>query len=435
MHRKNLVLMVLGLIMMALVLVPAVQAFLLIPSEVTQFEGDEQSLEFALPWGVQINDTNGMLELAGEVGEGIILRAGEAGNYNLTFNLLGIIPIKRMQVNVIPPLELTPSGHSIGVKLSDLGVIIAGLDGIQTSAGRVEPAKDSGFQAGDILVSVNGVKLTNLEHAALILEEQSQPGQQLSCEVIRDGNRMTLTVVPVLCQQTNKYRLGLLLRDTNAGVGTMTFYHSETGIYGALGHMITDGSGGNPIDLSVGRIVDARILSIQRGQRGSPGEKKGVFDADDQSLGTIHSNVELGIYGKLTRKPKDELQPIPLGFKHQVKTGEAEILTVIEGDKIERFTIEIEKVFIQNRPANKGMVIRVTDPRLLEATGGIVQGMSGSPIIQNGKLIGAVTHVFINEPNRGYGCFAEWMVVESGILEEIESIVPPVLMEAFFFPK
>ena len=178
--------------------------------------------------------------------------------------------------------------------------------------------------------------------------------------------------------------------------------------------------------------MDAKIISIQPGKRGKPGEKKGQIDPDSQPLGSIHSNTELGIYGRLMRKPDFDSDSLPLGFKHQVKTGKAEILTVLEGNKIEPFTIEIEKIFIQNRPASKGMVIRITDPRLLATTGGIVQGMSGSPIIQNGRLVGAVTHVFINEPNRGYGCFAEWMVMESGLLSEIESFVPPELMEAFF---
>lgn len=431
-HRsKKIFILCSILLLMALAIAPGIRALMQIPSEVTQFEGDEQTMDFGLPWGININDTNGILRLAEEVGEGFILSAEEAGKYHFTFNLFGI-PLKRMQVNVIPSIELAPSGHSIGVKLSDHGVIIAGLDGVQTNSGKIEPAKDSGFEVGDILESVNGIKLKSLEHAAAVLEEQSQPGRELNCGVIRNGRRLTLKVTPALDQQTNKYRLGLLLKDTAAGVGTMTFYHPETGIYGALGHMIADGSGGNAIDLSSGTIVDAQIISIQKGQRGNPGEKKGVFNTDSESLGNIHANTELGIFGRLSRKPDFEFDTLPLGFKHQVKTGAAEILTVVEGEKIERFKIEIEKVFIQNLPASKGMVIKVTDPRLLEATGGIVQGMSGSPIIQNGRIVGAVTHVFINEPHRGYGCFAEWMVTESGLLEEIESTVPPMLLEAFF---
>lgn len=419
-------------LVLALLLAPGIRTIMLIPTEVTQFEGDEQSLDFALPWGVKISDSNGILELADEVGKGFVLRAEKSGNYNFSINLLGIIPLKQMQVNVIPPIHLHPSGHSIGVKLSEQGVIIAGLDSVQTHAGAVSPARDSGFRVGDFLVGVNGIELRSLEHASSVLEREGQPGRELQCEVIRNGERLVLKIAPVYDELAKKNRVGLLLRDTAAGVGTMTFYHPETGIFGALGHMITDETGSNAVDLSYGSIVDAKIISIEPGQRGKPGEKKGSFNQNEQALGKIYANTSLGIFGKLAREPEKEMDVLPLGFKHQVKTGEAEILTVIEGNKIERFTIEIEKVFIQNRSASKGMVVRVTDSRLLTASGGIVQGMSGSPIIQDGKLIGAITHVFINEPTRGYGCFAEWMVTESGLLEEIGSMTPPEFWRLFF---
>ena len=386
--------------------------------------------DFALPWGVRISDKSGILELA-EVGKGFVLRAEKSGNYSFSFNLLGIIPLKEMQVNVIPPIELVPSGHSIGVRLSEYGVVIAGLDSVQTNAGEVSPARDSGFRVGDILVGVNGIEFKSLEHAAAVLEEQSQPGRELQCEVVRKGERIVIKVAPVYDEVAKKNRLGLLLRDTAAGVGTMTFYHPETGIFGALGHMITDESAATRRSQFRQHCRCQDNLDSPR-TAGKPGEKKGAFSDHDQALGKIYANTALGIFGKLAREPEGEAQSLPLGFKHQVKTGKAEILTVIEGSKIERFTIEIEKVFVQNRPASKGMVVRITDPRLLAATGGIVQGMSGSPIIQNGKLIGAITHVFINEPTRGYGCFAEWMVTESGLLEEIESMTPPGYWRYFF---
>lgn len=430
--NKRFLAMCLGVFFLAMLFGQGLQTLLMIPSEVTQFQGEEQSIDFDLPWAIRISDSSGILRMADEVGEGFILTAEKTGNYHFTFNLLGFIPLKRMQINVIPPLRLMPSGHSIGVKLSEFGVVVAGLDSIQTNSGKVEPARESGFQIGDILVAVNEEKIRSLEHAAEILEEKSQPGEIIECHILRDGTPLALKIKPVYDEGAKKYRLGLLLRDTAAGVGTMTFYHPETGIFGALGHMITDETGANPVDLKTGRIVDAHIISIQPGQRGKPGEKKGTFSNVSQPLGAINANTELGIFGRLFRNPEPEFDSLPLGFKHQVKTGEAEILTVLEGNKVERFKIEIEKVFLQSRPASKGMVIKITDPRLLEATGGIVQGMSGSPIIQDGKLIGAVTHVFINEPNRGYGCFAEWMVMESGLLEEIESTVPPELLEAFF---
>lgn len=430
--NKKILVLGLGILILAGVMVESMHTLLLIPSEVTQFEGDKQTIDFNLPWGIKVTDSSGILKLADQVEEGFVLSAEKTGSYQFTFDLLGI-PLKRMQVNVIPQIELTPSGHSIGVKLSDYGVMVAGLDSIKTNGGIVEPARASGFQVGDILISVNDIKLINLEHAADVLEEKSQPGVQLKCGILRSGKKMIFNIEPVYDETAKKYRLGLLLRDTSAGVGTMTFYHAETGIYGALGHMITNETGGGPLELSSGQIVNARILSIQPGQRGKPGEKKGTFDSESGTLGTIHTNTELGIFGRLTKRPDSESAPIPLGFRHQIKVGEAEILTVIEGNKVERFTIEIEKVFIQNQPAGKGMVLRITDPRLLTATGGIVQGMSGSPIIQDGRLVGAVTHVFINEPNRGYGCFAEWMVLESGLFQDSQTSLPPSYRRFFIF--
>ena len=429
---KLRIVLVLMASLLLLTLSQGVQALLLIPSEVTGFEGDEQSINFNLPWTIRISDSNGILEAADEMGKGFILKAEKSGNYSFSFNLLGLIPLKRMQVTVIPHIELMPSGHSIGVKLAESGVIVAGLDSVITRAGKVEPAKESGFKVGDILVAVNNIELKSLGHAALVLEEVSRPGKQLVCKVIRGGSELSLTITPVYDEDAKRPRLGLLLRDTAAGVGTMTFYHPESGVFGALGHMITDDNGEKAVDMSAGRIVEASIVSIRKGQRGKPGEKQGVLSENSQPLGAIKTNTELGIFGKLVRKPEREFEPLPLGLKHQIKTGKAEMLTVINGEEIQRFTIEIEKIFLQNQPASKGMVIKITDPDLLTATGGIIQGMSGSPIIQDGKLVGAVTHVFINEPQRGYGCFAEWMVLESGLLTEMESLVPPLLLEAFF---
>lgn len=420
-----------------LVLGQGIQALLLLPGEVTRFEGDDQAIDFDLRWPITISDAGGILQAADDAGKGFIVNA-KSGNYSFTISLLGLLPLKQMRVNVIPHLELVPSGHSIGVKLSESGVIVAGLDSIMTSGGKREPARDSGFQVGDILIAVNEIELKNLGHAAMVLEDLSRPGTELQCEVLRQGKKLKLSITPVYDVEAKRPRLGLLLRDTAAGVGTMTFYHEETGYFGALGHMITDENGGTAADLSSGRIVEANIVSIRPGQQGKPGEKQGTFVDNSQPLGVIKKNTELGIFGKLSRRPESELEPMPLGLKHEVKAGKAQILTVIEGNKVGFFDIKIEKLFMQNQPAGKGMVIRITDPRLLSAAGGIVQGMSGSPIIQNGKIVGAVTHVFINEPQRGYGCFAEWMVLESGLLAEIESYAPPMLLEAIFllfFPK
>lgn len=407
-----------------------VQALLLLPGEVTRFEGDEQLLSFNLPWAFRFDDQSGVFGAGARPGHGLSLNDVGSGNYRLSFSFLGLFRLKQVEVNIIPRLELVPSGHSIGVKLAETGVIVADLDTVLTGSGKAEPAKDSGFLPGDVLLAINGVELKNLSHAALVLEELSSTSERLKCLVDRGGRRLTLFVTPVYDAELRRPRLGMLLRDPAAGVGTMTFFHSATGYFGALGHMITDDGGGKAADLSTGRIVEAKVISIRRGQQGKPGEKQGVFEEERQPLGVIKENTELGIFGRLSREPAPAFPALPLGLKHEAQVGPAEILTVIEGDEVKAFGIEIEKLFLQNQPAGKGMVIRVTDPELLAATGGIIQGMSGSPIIQRGKLVGAVTHVFINEPKRGYGCFAEWMVLRSGLLEEIESYLPPRKLEA-----
>jgi len=196
----------------------------------------------------------------------------------------------------------------------------------------------------------------------------------------------------------------------------LSFFHPETGRFGALGHTITD-SLGRPVQIDEGTIVEASIDSIRYGSRGTPGEKVGFFHGEQNILGIIDSNSSLGIYGQLvgSQARSSFPQPIPVAFAHQVRAGPAQMYTVVEGTNIERFEVEIIKVVNQTKPAEKGMVVEVTDERLLRLTGGIVQGMSGSPLVQNGMLVGVITHVFVNNPTKGYASFAEWMVYEAGL--------------------
>lgn len=416
--KKKIVLCFVALLL--LMVAQGIQGLLLLPTQVTRFEGDEGSFDFNLPWPIRFEGRGG------EIKSGI----SSTGSYSCSFSLLGLVNLKRIQIDVIPRLELIPSGHSIGVKLAAKGVWVVGLDSIPTARGRAEPAKESGFMVGDILLAVNDVELKNLGQAAIVIEEHCISGEKVDCLIMRQGKNMTLTILPAYDVELKRSRLGLLLKDTTAGVGTMTFYDKKTGRFGALGHIITDENGSTPLDMSAGHIVEASIIAVRKGQQGKPGEKQGVFAEESQPLGAIEANTELGIFGRLVRRPTAEARPLPLALKHEATVGKAEMLTVIEGDQVKAFSIEIEKIFYQNQPAAKGMVIRITDQDLLAATGGIIQGMSGSPIIQKGKIVGAVTHVFINEPQRGYGCFAEWMVIESGLLSETETFTPPRMSEA-----
>jgi stage IV sporulation protein B len=212
--------------------------------------------------------------------------------------------------------------------------------------------------------------------------------------------------------------LGLYIRDSAAGVGTLTFYAPDQGVYGALGHVITDMDTQTPIVVGSGEILQSSVSSINKSQSGEPGEKRAHFLKEGRTLGSVERNTSFGIFGKMSQLPEHSFrsEPMSVAFAEEVKEGPAHILTVVDKQKVEKFDIEIVHVSKQSSPATKGMVIKITDPKLLERTGGIVQGMSGSPIIQNGKLVGAVTHVFVNDPSSGYGCFIEWMLQDAGIM-------------------
>ncbi|QJW47872.1 SpoIVB peptidase [bacterium BFN5] len=352
----------------------------------------------------------------------VFLESVKLGHATVEFKLLGLIPIRTVQVDVLPQLKLVPGGHSIGVVLHSRGVIVVGNSPIQTSDGQyVTPAKDAGINVGDLILSINQVPVQSDSQVAEIIDSNGQ-GEPLNFLIKRGEEQINVLVKPILCNDTKRYRIGLFVRDSAAGVGTLTFYEPNSHTYGALGHIITDSDTNQPIDCEKGKIVPATVSGIQHGKRGHPGEKIGVFIEEDQLLGNIQKNTQFGIYGHLNAMLNNDLysEGIPIASMNQVQTGYAEMLTVVEGQTIERFAIEIQKINLQDSPESKGLVIKVTDPRLLELTGGIVQGMSGSPIIQNGKIVGAVTHVFVHDPTKGYGCFIDWMLMESGIIPQKE---------------
>ncbi|MGI6425594.1 MAG: SpoIVB peptidase [Tepidanaerobacteraceae bacterium] len=233
---------------------------------------------------------------------------------------------------------------------------------------------------------------------------------------------MTIEINPVK-SSTGIYQIGLWVRDIAAGVGTLTFYDPNTGLYGALGHIISDADTGKIIEVGNGEIIRARVASISPGRRNQPGEKRGVFINEEQIIGNIISNTPYGIFGKSYYPFENPLySTLPVATINQVQEGKATILTVVEGEKIEEYDIEIQKITQQSYPNGKGMIIKIVDQELIKRTGGIVQGMSGSPIIQNGYIVGAVTHVFVNDPTKGYGIFLEWMLQEINKISSNEEV-------------
>jgi stage IV sporulation protein B len=341
----------------------------------------------------------------------------ELFNNNPVYNFFGLFSGKQEEK---PVIELIPGGHSIGVSLQTKGVLVVGFAPIIGSKGEeLFPAKEAGIMVGDIILKINGVKTLNDFQVAKEIDTKCRENETITLEIKQKGMIMEKTIQPIFCQETQRYRIGLYIRDEAAGVGTLTFVDPKTKIFGALGHVITDIDTNNKIELQEGKIVESTIHSIEKGRKGDPGEKIGSFMLESSFSGTIEKNSGSGIFGICDKEIKNQFfqDPLPIGWKKDIQPGPAKIYTVIKDNIIEEFEINIEKVMLY-RNDNKNMIIRVTDPKLINETGGIIQGMSGSPIIQNGKIVGAVTHVFVNDSSRGYGVFIERMLEESGIMHK-----------------
>ncbi|WP_010173574.1 SpoIVB peptidase [Bacillus coahuilensis] len=341
------------------------------------------------------------------------IEATRTGSEEMVLELAGI-PVKKVEVEVIDDFKVIPGGQSIGVKLNSVGVLVVGHHLIQKGNAKVSPGEEAGVQVGDLITNINGEKI---DHLSDIAEVVNSSDKALEVELKREDQTIETTLNPIKDPDDGQRKIGLYIRDTAAGIGTMTFYDPISKKYGALGHVISDMDTKKPIVVQDGQIVHSTVTSIEKGASGEPGEKLARFSADREVIGDINRNSPFGIYGKLNRDINNKVmnKPMPIALSHEVKEGPAEILTVVENDKVEKYDIEIMSSIPQKFPAVKGMIIKITDPDLLEATGGIVQGMSGSPIIQDGKVVGAVTHVFVNDPTSGYGVHIEWMLSEAGI--------------------
>lgn len=388
-------------------------------------EGQSHAVNLRLPFLYVRGDRDDVILFNGGRLTGDSVRAGipinlealNLGQVKLEFLLFGRIPLRQITVNVLPEVSLVPGGHSIGIKLHSRGVAVVGYYFFDAGGRSISPAREAGVEIGDTILAINGKQVEDVPQAARLLE-QSGSGP-VSLLINRAGEELTVTFNPLYSATDGAYRIGLYIRDSAAGVGTLSFYDPPSQRYGALGHIILDSDTNQPINLSEGTIVKARIIDIKAAQRGQPGEKTGIFLESNSFTGNIEKNTAFGIFGRIehfTPGQSPYTGPIPMALASQVEIGPAEILTVVEGEQVNSYAVEIEKIAYQNRPSDKSMIIRVVDEELLRLTGGIIQGMSGSPIIQNGRLAGAITHVFVNDPTRGYGIFMEWMYQEAEIL-------------------
>lgn len=304
-------------------------------------------------------------------------------------------------------------GTPLGLELLTRGLIIIGKTDVITEGGLVNPTKNSDIEIGDVLLSVNGKDVNSAEELSDVINSDEIKGREVPCQVMRKGREIDTVIGSALDVTTSTYKTGLWIRQETFGIGTLTFIRQDMR-FASLGHPVIDGDTKDILSIRGGRALPCSIVGCVRGERGKPGELKGMIIKDRDCLGTIDKNNIFGVYGCLNGLPKSDkgFKQIETMPRSMVKPGKAHIYTTINGGQPQMYEIDIVKTAYQAKPADRSMVIRITDRTLLSKTGGIVQGMSGSPIVQNGKLCGAVTHVFVNDPTRGYGLYADWMLGE-----------------------
>ena len=337
----------------------------------------------------------------------------EGEHYTVDLNLFGVIPMKSAQVEVISSQNVVPLGNPVGIKIFTDGVLIVGMSAVETENGPATPAKEAGLQTGDVILAINGESVaTNGDVASRI---ENSGGEHLTLSLRRDSTSLTAELCPQKSTD-GTYKAGLWVRDSSAGIGTLTFYYPATGAIAGLGHGVCDVDTGELLPALTGELVNAEIIGINKSTAGATGELKGRFTSDGK-IASLLENCDKGIYGLCGAEYSSPNQPVTVAMRQQVSTGDAQILCCVDG-LVRAYDIRIESIRLKDDNALQNMVVEVTDPDLLQATGGIVQGMSGSPILQNGMLVGAVTHVFVNQPTKGYAIFAETMLKEAQSLTQ-----------------
>ena len=338
-----------------------------------------------------------------------------AGNYRVTLSLGGWFPIKTVRAIVAERPTVTVCGSPFGIKMFSEGALVVGFSDLNTENGPVNPAKQAGLRLGDRVIRLGKTKTETNDAVREALE--TAQGAPLELLYVRDGRQQQTVLTPAWDAASGQWRAGMWVRDSSAGVGTMTFVDAENGVFAGLGHPISDSDTGESVALRSGEIVPCQIVGCTAGTMGRPGELKGHF-LSTHAMGVIRINGANGVYGTVnTAVPGRKAE---IAFAQEVVTGDAEIWTTVSGDAPQAYQVRIEKV--SDAAPGRNMVLRVTDKRLLRQTGGIVQGMSGSPVLQNGRLVGAVTHVLVNDPTRGYGIFAQTMLDQAQQIEKTGSV-------------
>mgnify|MGYP004512424605 FL=1 len=369
----------------------------LIPSQITLLKGEQYKLKTL--YGIDVIETSSV--------------ALENENITkLNLNILGQT-VKEVSVNVIENTEVIPIGKIIGLKLYTNGVLIVGMSEIEDVNHKKErPFENLDIQEGDTILKVNDLEIQTIEN--LQKEINASKGENINLTLLKeDGSIATSNIKPV--QVSNKeYKLGLWVKDAATGVGTLTYYEPTTKSFAALGHGITDNDTDSLINIESGNVVTSRVISIQKGEQGKPGEIRGSI-INQPTIGTVYKNTDFGIYGELTNLSNlniDYNKKIQIALRNEIKIGNAKMLCSVDGKETKEYDIKIEKIYDSNNTNNKSMMIEVTDEELIGKTGGIIRGLSGAPIIQDGKFVGAVTNVLVNSPTKGYAIFADMMIKE-----------------------
>ncbi len=329
----------------------------------------------------------------------------------LVFKLFGFIPIRTIEAKLTDEKEVFLGGTPVGFSIDVDGLIVVGNNSVSTENGLINNLENSELKVGDIITEVNGKKVSKLEELKQILNSEDYSGEELNLKVLRKQEYINLKLKTALDKEDGKYKIGLWVRNDASGVGTLTYVECDTLKFGALGHPITDYETGVVIPAKGGKIYPCSVVGLSKGEKGIPGEIKGVFMQGKSQKGDVEKNSQFGVFGHVSNKDKivDTNKTADVASRLTMKPGKATLISSISGIS-EEYEIEIIKTNYQPSSCDKSFVFRVTDKRLLDLTGGIIQGMSGSPILQNGKIVGAVTHVFVSDPTKGYGVYIDWMM-------------------------
>ncbi|WP_058485276.1 SpoIVB peptidase [Defluviitalea phaphyphila] len=420
-NKKSFKLGILFILIVAIIS-PFIASYLYIPEEIKIISGRENNFNFYLPIKANISLKNQKVikinnkqidedNIDINLNKSFSIEPLGSETLDVKLKLLGILPLKTVKMDIIPPMEVVPCGMTVGVNVETDGIMVLGTGDVNGIDGKTYQPSKGILQSGDLILSINGKDLNNKEELIECIRNSNE--KELKLKIKRQNEIIETSIKPVKSKEDKEYKIGAWVRDQTQGIGTLTYYNPDTKIFGALGHGITDIDTKKLMPIKEGKVMKAEVTSIKKGQKGVPGELTGaIFDTEESKIGTVKINTSHGIFGKIDANKESIFsnKTYPIALHHEVHEGEAVILCNISKDKVEEFEIYIEKVSKFNQDDSKGMVIKITDPRLLEKTNGIVQGMSGSPILQDGKLIGAVTHVFVQNPTKGYGIFIENMI-------------------------